>query len=521
MPRSPRALPFRVAVDPAAAEPLHAQLRERLREAVLGGLLAPGLRLPSSRLLAAECGCARGTVLLALEQLVAEGYAETVPGSGTFVTRHLPEALLHVAPASRDTAARDTTAPGLAARGTLAPTTPPAPRLSRRAEAALAHQGPPMTRPGEPPAFAISSPALDAFPFPLWARLLEAEWRQPGPLAVPSHPFGHDGLRSAIAAYLGAARGFACDPAEIVVVHGVRQALGLLVRLLLDPGDAAWMEEPGFWGTRDALVAGGARPVPVAVDEDGMRVADALARAPEARLAVVTPSHHYPLGAVMSLSRRLELLRWAEAQDAWVFEDDYDGEYRYAGRPLAPLRALERAGRAGRVAYAGSFSKVLFPALRLGFLVLPRGLAAAAARLMAASGQSAPLLGQAALARFITEGHFAAHLRRTRHLYAARQAALVEAAGRYLAGLLLVPPGDAGMHLVARPDPAIAPGFDEGAVVRAAALAQVTLSPLGHHYTEAAAARPGLLLGYAAAPVPALQEAVLRLRGVLERLAAA
>jgi GntR family transcriptional regulator/MocR family aminotransferase len=235
--------------------------------------------------------------------------------------------------------------------------------------------------------------------------------------------------------------------------------------LLLDPGEPAWVEEPGFPGTREALRAAGAQPVPVPVDASGFSPEAAQALAPEARLAVVAPAHHYPLGAVLSLQRRLALLAWAERAGGWIIEDDYDGEYRYAGRPLAPLRALDRAGR---VAYVGSFSKLLFPSLRLSYLVLPSALVDAAERLLVASGPAgASLLGQGALARFIGDGHFAAHLRRTRRFYAERQGALVAAARRHLAGLLDMPPDPGGMHLVARPHPACAEGFDDRSVATA------------------------------------------------------
>ena len=329
------------------------------------------------------------------------------------------------------------------------------------------------------------------------------------------HPFGHAGLRRAVASHLGVPRGFACDPAEVVVTSGIRQSMTLLARLLLDPGEAVWVEEPGFAGAREALEVGGARPVPVPVDAGGFspEAALALALAPGARLAAVTPAHHYPLGAVMALRCRLALLAWAERAGGWIAEDDYDGEYRYAGRPLAPLRALDRAGR---VAYLGSFSKLLFPALRLSYLVLPSALVDAAERLLIASGPAeASLLGQGALARFVADGHFAAHLRRTRRLYAERQEALVAAARRHLAGLLDVPPDPGGMHLVARPHPdLLAGGFDDRAATDAAARAGVTVSPLSACYHGEPAAQ-GLLLGYAAAAPEEIEAAMICLGSAL------
>ena len=491
--------PLGLLLDPASRVALHRQIGEQLRSAILERRLAPGAHLPSSRLLARELGCARGTVLLALDQMVAEGYVVSTPGSGVSVASDLPDDLL---------------TPPTVRTGQHQVVAPP-PRLSQRAEAQLAI----CSRPGSgsggapPTAFALGRPAPDAFPFPLWAKLLEAEWHRPAQdIAASPHPFGHAGLRRAIAAYLGAARGFACAAAEVVVTSGVRQSVALLGRLLLDPGETAWVEEPGFPGTREALRAAGARPVPVPVDAFGFSPEAAQALAPEARLAVVAPAHHYPLGAVLSLQRRLALLAWAERAGGWIIEDDYDGEYRYAGRPLAPLRALDRAGR---VAYVGSFSKLLFPSLRLSYLALPSALVDAAERLLVASGPAgASLLGQGALARFIDDGHFAAHLRRTRRLYAERQEVLVAAARRHLAGLLDMPPDPGGMHLVARPRPACAEGFDDRSVAEAAARVGVSVAPLSA-CCLAEPATQGLLLGYAAVSPKDIEVAVIRLRSAL------
>ena len=303
-------------------------------------------------------------------------------------------------------------------------------------------------------------------------------------------------------------RGFRCDPAAVVVTSGIRQSVALLARLVLQPGDAAWVEEPGFPGVRDALLAVEARPAPVPIDRSGFSPERAKALAPNARLAVVAPGHHYPLGTVLSLPRRLALLAWAEQAGGWVLEDDFDGEYRYSGRPLAPLRALDRSGR---VAFAGSFSKLLFPALRLSFLVLPDPLVDAAAAALPALPAGASLLGQGALGRFIAEGHFAAHLRRTRRLYKERQAVLVDAARRHLAGVLEVLPDPGGMHLVARPHSSVAAGFDERRVLAAAAAADVAPAGLAACFAGQAS-QAGLLLGYAGTPPPGIEPAVRRLR---------
>jgi GntR family transcriptional regulator/MocR family aminotransferase len=290
-----------------------------------------------------------------------------------------------------------------------------------------------------------------------------------------------------------------------------------LARAVLDPGEQAWIEEPGFVGTREALALAEVGAVAVPVDDAGFVLGKALKLAPKARLAVVAPSHQFPLGTVLSLPRRLELLSWAapasnRGAGNWIAEDDFDGEYRYAGRPLAPLRALDRAGR---VAYLGSFSKLLFPALRLSFIVLPDALVPAAERLMGAvSTTRASLLGQGALARFIADGHFAAHLRRTRPLYAARQQKLIEALNRHLGDWLETSPADGGMHLVARPTPRIASTFDDVAITLAAAQHGVAVAPLSACYAGRRKEH-GLLLGYAGTPEADIDPACTALKQVL------
>jgi GntR family transcriptional regulator/MocR family aminotransferase len=491
--------PLGIVIDADAGGALHAQIGRQLRRAILERRLTPGARLPSSRLLAAELNCARGTVLAAIDQLIAEGYLVTRAASATFVAADLPDEML-VAPPVR--------------RGPDAPR-PPDPVLPRRARGLLAAPRPATTAGAPPTAFPIGEPDRAAFPFAHWARLLEREWRRPGwDVTTAAHPFGHPGLRQAIAAYLGAARGFSCEPADIVVTSGVRQGVSLFARVVLDPGDVAWIEEPGYPGVRSALTDAGVDAAPVPIDAAGFSPDAALAAAPEARLAVVAPSHQFPLGTVMSLQRRLALLSWAERAQGWIVEDDFDGEYRYFGRPLAPLRALDRTGR---VAYLGSFSKLLFPTLRLSFLVLPASLVEAAELTLTAHMTPAPMLGQGALARFIADGELAAHLRRTRHLYAIRQQRLVAAAEQHLAGLLLAPPDPGGMHLVARPHPDLAPGFDDLAATAAAAAHGVRVSPLSALHVRAPKTH-GLLLGYAATPEDEIEPAVIRLRRALAGL---
>ena len=477
-----KAAPLGLVLDPASRVPLHKQIGQQIRAAILERRLAPGLKLPSSRLLAAELGCARGTILLAMDQLAAEGYVVTQAASGLSVAANLPDEML--------------VSPKVDRRIAVAP---PSGIEETFAESAIA--------------FPTGQPDRAAFPFALWAKLLERDWRQPSwAVAGALHPFGHRGLRSAIAAYLGMARGFSCEGSAIVVTTGMRQSLSLFARLILKAGEQAWIEEPGFVGTREAMAMAETRAVPVPVDDQGFSVERARKLAPQAKLAVVAPSHQFPLGTVLSLQRRLELLSWAERTGSWIAEDDFDGEYRYAGRPLAPLRALDRTGR---VAYLGSFSKLLFPALRLSYVVLPASLAPAALRIMAGTATRASRLGQGALARCIADGPLATQLRRTRLLYAERQQALLAAARRPLKGLLDLAPDPGGMHLIARPSAAVAAGFDDHAVAAACAAHDVSVSPLSACYAGRTK-KHGLILGYAGTPAQDMPAALAVLRGVLK-----
>jgi GntR family transcriptional regulator/MocR family aminotransferase len=481
-----------VVIDRDAALPLHRQLYEALRAAVLTGQLRPGSRLPATRALAAELGVSRNTVLAAYEQLLAEGYVEGQVGSGTYVARALPEAALHLQARRRAVARPAARAPRLSRRGMLLAATPVT--LVRAA--------------GPPRPFRSGVPALDAFPRGVWMRLLARYWRRPPrELLGYGDPAGYRPLRVAIAAYLRVARGVRCEPEQVVIVAGSQQGLAIVARVLLDEGDVVWLEDPGYLGARGALRAAGARLVPVPVDDEGLAIAAGATRGPAPRLIYVTPSHQYPLGVTMSLARRLALLEWAGRVGAWVLEDDYDSEYRYGGRPLAALQGLDGDGR---VIYLGTFSKVLCPGLRLGYLVAPPDLVDAFVAARALADRHSPGIEQAALADFIAEGHFARHLRRMRALYAARQAALVDAARRELAGLLTVPEAHAGMHVVGwLPD-----GVDDVAAADRAAAHGVETVPLSAY----ALGRPvhrGLLLGYAAVDEAAIRAGVERLARAL------
>jgi GntR family transcriptional regulator/MocR family aminotransferase len=316
---------------------------------------------------------------------------------------------------------------------------------------------------------------------------------------------GHLPLRAALAAYLRTARGVRCEPEQILVVSGSQQALALAARVLLDPGAPVWIEEPGYPGARNVLELARARLVPVPVDDDGLDVAAGVARAPRARAAYVTPSHQYPLGATMSAARRLQLLDWARRAGAWIIEDDYDSEYRYESPPVAALQGLDRDAR---VLYVGTFSKVLFPALRVGYLVVPADLVPRFARVRDALDIFPATLNQAALADFLVEGHFARHLRRMRALYRERRGALVAALRAELPGVEIVG-AQAGMHLCAT-----LPRVRDLPAARRAAAEGVWALPLSSCYLGAPA-RPGFVLGFAGTPARDLAPAARRLRRAL------
>jgi GntR family transcriptional regulator/MocR family aminotransferase len=318
---------------------------------------------------------------------------------------------------------------------------------------------------------------------------------------------GYRPLREAIAAYLATSRGVHCHPDQVIIVSGSQQALDLAARILLDPGDVAWIEDPGYLGARAALQAAGVRLIPLPVDQEGLNFLPAIPKRTRVRLVCVTPAHQYPLGIAMSMARRLALLRWASQANAWILEDDYDSEYRYAGRPLAALQGIDTDGR---VIYLGTFSKVLFPSLRLGYLVVPRSLIEPFVRARSLCDGHSPTFTQAVLAEFLSAGHFARHLRRMRHLYSERQEVFVREASRELAGLLDVRAADAGMHLIGWLDP----GIDDRKVAQRAAASGIMTSPLSSLAIKPLK-RGGLMLGYTAIDSRAIRDGVRRLGAIL------
>lgn len=477
-------------VERGEAELLHRQVYRDLVQLILSGRLRRGARVASSRTLASELGVARNTVMLALDQLMSEGYLEARRGSGTYVSQELPD----VSPVQ----VRDRSAGGKRR-----------PRLSDRTRWLVAPFNLPLARPG---LLRPGEPDCAEFPFALWARLLAEVWRAPGrAVLLGDDAAGYPPLRAAIADYLAAARGVSSTAEQIIIVSGIRQALTIAARLLLDPGDAVWLENPGYPGLRGPLVAAGAELVPVEVDGEGLSLPAARRAAPRPKLVCIAPSHQYPLGMTMSVARRLALLDYAGRVNAWIFEDDYDSEWRYAGHPLAAMQGLDRDGR---VLYAGTFSKILFPSIRLGYIVLPPQLVAPFLAARQALDDQPAVLAQPALAQFIAGGHLARHLRRQRRRYRVRQELMLAAAGRHLTGLLELAPDPGGMHLVGYLHAELATRMDDVEASRRAAAAGIAVPALSSHWIGRAR-RQGLLLGYTAVPERQIDTVVARLAKAL------
>ncbi|MCR4470024.1 PLP-dependent aminotransferase family protein [Burkholderia sp. SCN-KJ] len=402
-------------LDAASTDPLHRQLYARFRGAIADGLLAPGDRIPSVRALAKELGLSRGTIETAYLTLVAEGYFQTRGQAGTFVAPDLKlQVPAHVASDE--------------------PPVYPAGMVNMRPVSILPLQ--------------MGLPALDAFPRKIWARLgarcIRAT-RIPEMVYPPAH--GLQPLRTAIATYLQVARGISCSPSQVFVTSGYRNTLELIVHTLLEAGDQVWVEDPCYPPTRLLLQHARIAVTPVPVDEDGLVVAYGIKTAPRARAAVVTPAHQSPLCMSLSLPRRHALLDWASQNRAWIVEDDYDGEYRYVSRPLPALKSLDRDGR---VLYAGSFSKVLFPGLRLAYLVVPEALVDQFEQISQIFSGGGPELTQAIVTGFMAEGHFARHIQRMRKLYKERREATARGLEQALGAHIRIDPQPGGMHLVLR-----------------------------------------------------------------------
>ncbi|WP_213994153.1 PLP-dependent aminotransferase family protein [Sodalis sp. dw_96] len=444
-----------IQLDGDRSIPLYLQIYRRFREAIANGRLHPGDRIPSVRSLASELDLARGTVETAYQLLISEGYLLTRGPAGTVVSPHLPT------------------------------------RRSQDRPTVSAIPPDPAFRPPRPVPLPLQLglPALDAFPRKLWARLAVSRLRRPGVenLVYPD-PRGYAPLRSAIAGYLGISRGIVCGPEQIFICAGYPAVLELICRCLMIPGDTCWFEDPGYPFARDVLAGAGAKLIPVPVDGSGLCVDAAQNLAEDARFAVVTPSHQSPLGVALSLPRRLALLEWANRRQSWIVEDDYDSEYRYHGRPLPALKSLDDGGR---VLYAGTFSKVVYPGLRLAYLVVPAGLIPRFTEVCERMANHCPVLLQGTVSDFIEQGHFTRHLKKMRHLYTLRRRYLEEALQEICGQHLKIEPQAGGIQLLAR----LKAGTDDEALADDALASGVAVQALSR-WCLTAKIEPGLLMGF-------------------------
>lgn len=504
-------MPFNPAgIELDRRQGLSRQLYQALRQRVLDGRLASGTRLPASRDLAAALAISRNSVVRAYDQLYAEGFIEGRVGDGTYVAQ-LAQALPAAKKLSTKVSTRFST--GL-------PTTLSTDRLDLPvvSSSKVIHSGtfsrleqnhlakPPS---GPPRAFRVGVPAFDLFPFEVWAKLNAAFWRKPDLQQLCyGDPAGDARLRGMIAAYLRSSRGMQCSAEQIVITSGAQQGISLCAQLLVEPGDGVAIENPGYRAAGHAFAVAGARLHGVAVDSEGIDCS-AMAGLSDCRVAYVTPSHQYPTGVVMSLARRLELLAWAERTQGWIVEDDYDGEYRYSGAPLAPLAALDRQGR---VLYVGTFGKIAFPALRLGYLVLPTNLVEAFCQRRAVDVRHSEVSTQAVMAEFMAAGHFQRHIRRMRRAALSRRNTLMEGWPTELPGVAGLPAVAAGLHLTV----AVESVAREQQLIEQAHSVDVEINGLSNYWLPDSITpsdqRAGLVLGFAAVPEPAIESALARLR---------
>ena len=482
------------------------QLYDALRQRVLDGRLVSGTRLPASRDLAAALSISRNSVVRAYEQLYAEGFTESRIGDGTYVSQ-LPAAQKLSTKVS--TGFSTDLSPALSTKLANLPEDLDSEVIHRPGLARLKNNHLALPPSGPPRAFRVGVPAFDLFPFEVWAKLNGAFWRKPDlERLCYGDPAGDSRLRGLIAAYLRSSRGMQCTAEQIVITSGAQQAISLCAQLLVEPGDGVAVENPGYRAAGHAFALAGGRLHGVPVDSEGIDC-QVLNRLGDCRVAYVTPSHQYPLGVVMSLARRLELLAWAERAGGWIIEDDYDGEYRYSGAPLSPLAALDRSGR---VLYVGTFGKVAFPALRLGYLVLPPGLVDAFSRRRAVDMRHSEVSTQAVMAEFMAAGHFQRHIRRMRRAALSRRDALLAGWPEHLAGVGSLPSVAAGLHLTVR----VTRAARESELIAKATQANVEINALSNYWLPdtpiPADERAGLVLGFAAVPPADIAQALARLR---------
>jgi len=480
-----------INLDRADPNFLHTQLYNLLRELILDGVLQGEQRLPSTRVMAEELAISRTTVLTVYDRLTSEGLVYSKTGAGSFVSSLLKRRQQ----ALDDVASRHS---GNAAQ---------APPLSR-AFRSMYKRLPGKVPISDPQAFSTAIPAIDLFPMELWSRLVSRYSRRQDLVRYVSSK-GYQPLLDAIAAHLRTERGLQCRPDQVYITSGAQQAFNFLAEILLDPGDRVWFENPGSRVARYSFSARGAELIAVPVDDEGLDVKQAVALASEFKLVSVTPSHQQPRGSIMSLARRLELLNAADEANAWIIEDDFDGEFFYARRPLPTLFSIARNER---VIYVGTFSKSMFPSLRLGYFVVPDSLVERLDRSVGSYLPAVPLLIQAATAEFIHKGHFATHIRKAKKAYRERYHALKQAVATHLSEYLELIPTETGFHALAL----FKRDFEEREIAKRAMDAGLLVRPLANYCIEPLASVRGIALGYGCVTPAQIESAALKLRQVFE-----
>jgi len=498
---------FPINISAISEVPLHRQIYDEVRRAILSGRLARGKRVPSTREMAKSVGVARATVTMAYDYLLSEGYFEAYRGSGTYVSRQLPDELLEAEDEYIEIADQTPARPIKEVR----------PRqLSQYGRSLQSRDW--LGYPDEEPEiqFTFGRPDMEEFPARVWSQLLTRHCRERNLsiLDCPTKAGGYDPLRKAIAAYLAKARAVVCEPEQVIVVNGSQQALDLVTRVLVDPDDLVGIEEPGYIGAQKAFQAQGAKLCPIYVDNNGVRVDYLKSRfdvsTPESlKLLYITPSHQYPTGVSLSLPRRLDLLSWASRTATVIIEDDYDSEFRYKGKPIPALAGIDSGAS---VIYVGTFSKVLLPALRLGYLVVPKDLVDVFSRAKWLVDRHSSLIQQQVLSDFIAEGHLERHIRKMRAIYGERRQVMIDILKGLFAGDVTTHGDNAGINMLVRFNSKVP---DDELVIRARNLGVGIVSTKHMYLSDAPHGE--FLLNYGGLKDHEILEGLTRLKAAMER----